>query len=189
MTVTATIAHSAGILFYEQQYTNAGTLTAVSGGGGTWVVDPGCAYDLAAATSYIVCAYNVDMASSTTTLTLTLSGAPGSGSGQNVAFFEYGYSGSSVSKDTVGIRQQLTQVSPLPGVTLTLSGTTDVIVQCTGYSSNTTGIQAPYGNYTGGGGSQLTCGDIENTSSGGASNFLVSAADYGNLSAIALKGN
>ena len=170
------------------------TLSSISGGGATWVSystsGTGCANFYAGSSTYISCGYtSTAYTSSVASLTITLSAAPGAGNPFIVIYAEYSTTGAAPSFDTAGAQTQSSAVSPVPGVTLTPSGPSSVIIQCMGYGSTTgiTGGSPAYGNFTQPGGGELACADSENTSSGTAPNWTVGTPQVANLNALALK--
>ena len=103
---------------------------------------------------------------------------------------EYSCTGGTASADVQGYRDSSTDTSPYNGVTLSPTGTNDVIVQWTNTAGNSpTSVSAPYGNFDiTGAGEQFAMVDRLNTSSGTAPSFTAAGNSGGSTSAaIAVK--
>lgn len=154
-------------------------------GGGTWAL---CTTSECRSGKSDI-AYCLASTSGATTVTITFTG---SNSGAAAAVFEYSFTGSSASYDKGGNNTLSGQAgsNPATGIALTLTGTSDVIVQSMwGNVVNVTAVSAPYtqpADFNGGIG---YVGAI-NTSSGTAPSWTMSGAGGTNFaSALAIKLN
>ena len=130
---------------------NDGGITAVSGGG-TWALCPasGCYQtDNNARTTDL--AYCLSSTSGATTITVTRTTT--TSATWQAAVWELSFTGSSASLDTFGKRQQSTATTSPAGVTLTLTGSNDAIIQIIRTGGTTpSAISAPYNLHAGSGG-------------------------------------
>ena len=185
ITVAATVAGRIGVIMAGLPNGN-GSISSISGAG-TWASPAGCDAYWSAHGQSVACAYNLSETSGATTITVTWStSSPGLSVG--FTYFEYSYSGASVSYDTSGNRAETVSGNPRNGVTLTLSGTNDVIVQSQIWISASS-VGSPYGNFTAFAGSTGDAADNENTASGTAPSWTYSANQTPQFNGVALKGN
>ena len=87
------------------------------------------------------CGYVLSSTSGATTITLTLS----STNTYHVVFWEYSFTLPSTSLDAIGTAQNTGNGTTVSGVSLSLTGSNDVIIQWS--ECNATGVASPYGNY------------------------------------------
>jgi hypothetical protein len=145
VTVTSTgSGHVGVILGIAGSNSTTATISSVSGGG-TWTVPPssGCSLGNSAPGGMVSCAYTLSTAASATSITVTW-GTSSPGSYVSVDFYEFSFTASSVALDKVGTQAVTTAAANLPGVTLTLTGTNDVIVQAGQFSASATACASPY---------------------------------------------
>lgn len=186
--VTVSSTGSGHLLFLQAGNSSgaADYLSSVSGGG-TWVVPSSCQIN-DSSTGAVSCAYSLSSSSGTTTVNLTF----GASSAYSVAFWEYSFTLGSTSLDTCGTGDNTTAATTQSGVALTLSGSSDVLLQAT--TGNTTiggptSISSPYGHLTGPSIPLQFFGgaDSENSSSGTAPTWTWSASNKSVVNACAFK--
>lgn len=144
LTVPSTTAGDLAVVIYFDSAGSARTISSVSDGTSTYTVPSGCNLF---SNGNLNCAYSLSLAGGKTSVTLTMNAA---GTDGNFEFIEYSYTGSSVSFDvagTVADGSEPTGTSQ-PGVTLTLSGTNDVIVQSFNGNNFSKVVSAISGSYT-----------------------------------------
>lgn len=143
VTITSTTSGDLGVLIYWDGAGSVRTLTSVSDGTSTWVVPAGCGISSAGQNTF--CAYTLNLAGSKTSLTITNSGAATDG---NVEFLEYSFTGSSITYDTSGTNTSEPGSTTQNGVTLTLNGSTDVIIQAFNGNNVNKVVSAISGSYS-----------------------------------------
>jgi hypothetical protein len=160
ITVSATGTGHVGIL--NATDVNGASLTILSvSGGGTWTAPAGCVLN-SASVGTTMCAYNTNLSSGATTITVTWSSTSTSAN-DKLAYYEYSYSGSSVSFDNAGTVSRTATLTPT-GVTPSLTGSNDVIVQGIAMANGVVSSQTVYGNGLYATNFQGTA-DLENTTS------------------------
>lgn len=184
ITVSATTSGNIGILDASDFNGASLTISSVSGGG-TWTSPAGCVINTTGLGT-TMCSYNLNLTGGATTITVTWSSTFTSNLDQ-LRYYEYHYSGSSVSFDNAGTVSNAASNTP-SGVTPSLSGTKDVIVQGITAAAGVISAQTVYGNglYTtifGG------TADLENTTSTSPPVWTDSASAVSLVFYVALKGN
>lgn len=174
---------TAGDLLVGVMHQNSHTVTISSVSGacsGSWVVSSASyTTDLVNTGIEGEFAYCLSAAAGTS---VTFTWSATSGSVTAIDVFEFSHAGT-MSFDVAGIRDQSTSVSSMAGVTLTLTGASDVIMQLDiNNASNPTAISSPYSfqNVNGDG-----IGWSLNTASGTAPTWTKSGPDASALAAIA----
>ena len=155
------------------------SISSVSGGGGTWNTSASCNQYDGVANDALSCAYNLGFTSADTTVTVTWSATCGS---CIFLFIEWSYTGSSVSLDAISAADDTTSQTSQPGVTLTLTGTNDVVLQGLGNKDST--AITTYTNRTVATTANLA--DLENTTSGTAPTWTISSAARVPVNALAI---
>lgn len=169
LTVTSTGSGHLLVVLAANDNGTANYLTGVTGGG-TWVV-PSSAQISDVNWGALSCAYVLASASGATTISLTYGATTGH---YTANFWEYSFTGSSVSLDKIGTVDQGFAASPQLGVALTLTGTNDVILQASKNNNDLSSISSPYGNFQ----HLLGVGvaDSENTVSGTAPSWSMTGS-------------
>ncbi len=145
--VSSTGANHAGVLLAENATGSSVTITSVSGGG-TWTRPAAC-HLFSAASGSINCAYTLSTTASATSITLTWSSAtPGF---SRISFYEYSSTTTSIIIDAgataINAGSNATSTTPI-GVSLTLTGANDVIVQGIATQGATvSSVAAPYSGF------------------------------------------
>jgi hypothetical protein len=155
------------------------SITSASGAG-TWTLCSGCASsDTTAGSSDII--YNLNSTSGVGSITLNFNTNCGA---CDVKIYEIAVTNGPAVLDTQGNRDQSTNATSIAGVTLTLTGTTDAILQGGIASGTFSGIDSSYTNsdFTNGNGRAI----LLNTASGTAPNWT-STSGRAALTAIAFK--
>jgi hypothetical protein len=166
--------------------TGATYITGISGTG--WVEPAGCQNYYAAATDSVSCAYNLSAAASVTSYTVTFTASLTASA--NVMHAEYSWTGATPTYDNSGAITRSTSANPQSGIGLTLSGTSDIIIQFQGYGGPPTSVSGgspAYGNLTTGSATNLGWADSENTASGTAISWNYSGNQLANVGALAIK--
>src|SRR5271170_5204812 len=136
-------ANCVGILFETDNANNPISTSTVPTGGGTWVVPSGCAHYQSAIVTVVSCAYNLAETATTTSIVVTFTTTT---TNPGVAYYEYAYTGPAPTLDATGFLYQSTSQTPQNGVTLSLTGSNDAIVQMCSYSPATS-VNSPYGDF------------------------------------------
>lgn len=146
--ITVTALGAGHLLYCGVNYggTSQVTLTNCTGGG-TYSVDAGCRAFDATNDIGLECAYVLSSTAGATTITANLSAAPTSFYEIEVA--EISFTGTSMAKDNSGNADDTTTCSPCSGVTLTLSGVNDIIIQSIVALNRATSITGGYTLLTG----------------------------------------
>lgn len=183
ITVSSTGAGHVIVLWFYMPTAGAGTNSIASVScGGTYTVDTGSLITVSALGGSQQMAYTLSSTSGVTTCTINTTAAMNSGG--VAAMSEYSFTAGSVAFDISGNRNQAITTNPA-GVTLTLSGTNDVIVQAVTPDASCSAIAAPFTNpdiFPGGWG---YAGAINQSSGTGPTWTCGSGADM--LSAVAIK--
>lgn len=159
-----------------------GTLVPCGGG----AANTGGNLDSSATALSISCGWVLSTSSSSTTMTVTNNITPTQSSW---TMYEYACSGGTVSHDTDNAAQNGTDTTPYNGVTLSITGTNDFILQGSdGLNTDPTAISGPYTDFLGPNGLGLGTGDLLNSTSGTAPTFTAAGNSGGKIaSAVALK--
>jgi hypothetical protein len=192
ITVSSTGSGHLGVIWIISQNGTGSSISSVSGGG-TWVVpSPGtsaCSNNTIGAS---LCAYNLSLSSGVTSISITTNGFMFD---SVIEFLEYSWTGGgSATLDT----QSSTAGTGVfntswPGQSLTLSGSSDVIVQGISLSDGPcSSITSPYTNpadftASSAGTGWLGIGGSINTSSGSAPTWSCSSTELESTGAIAFK--
>ena len=178
--VTVTSTGAGHLLVFAALIGNTtSTLSSVSGDG-TWTVCGASCRSVSSVTTTEM-GYILSATGGATTITGTLSAT----SPWSAAVLEYSYTSGPISVDAQGHREQTTGTTSCAGVTLTLTGTNDVIVQIANPSGSISAVTSPYtspADFPGGNG---VAGSI-NTTSGTAPTWTQTSSTDA-LSAIAFK--
>jgi hypothetical protein len=161
---------------------NAASVTGVSGGGSTWTVVSNCELNGGGSIGMSYCAWGTPYTSSPTTLTITL----GSSATVSGFYYEGNWSGTgSCTLDTAGTQSNSTASTSMPGVPLSITGTSDFIVQLLMTAGGTpSSISSPYGYFHSG--SFRGTGAFINAGSGAAPTFTNSTSQTSIVAALAL---
>lgn len=138
--ITVTSTGSGNLLVVVFGMSVAQTLSSVTGGG-TWVMCGANCRITQSGAGTTDAGYTLSSSSGATSITWTLSGNPSS---CDVQFYEYSFTSGPASLDVVGTRAQTSSVTNPAGVTLSLTGTSDVIVQACVPSGSVSAIGSPY---------------------------------------------
>lgn len=182
VTVTSTGSGHAIFVVVLPDTSSVTTISSVSGGG-TYTHCSNCAVAISAGLAIDI-SFTCSSTSGATTVTANLSQSGGGGYVMEV--IEYSYT-NGCSLDTSGSRTALVALSNPPGVSLTLTGTNDVIVQGVNFTTSATAVSSPYSNPADFPGGDGVAGAI-NTASGTAPTWTATLGT-GAFAALALKEN
>ncbi len=126
-------------------------------------------------------AFTCSAASGATTVTVTMSAAPGSG--YKVFARVYSYTAGTCGKDFGGTNASSSLVNPLPGVTTTITGTSDVCVQISQIDNSSITSVSTYGNATLG---NSSVADLINTANTTAPQWTGGRTNHGMAAALCL---
>lgn len=143
-TISSTGAGHLGVFTFivPAAQTTATVSSITDSAGSTWVNSTGC---LTSGTLGFPtrCGYSLSLLAGATTVTLTMSASPVTS--MQWSFIEYSTTLPPFLTDTVGVTNTTT-CTTCTGVTLTLGGTNDVIVQTAASTGNVSAVSAPYTN-------------------------------------------
>lgn len=191
LTVSATVGGHVGVVVYYQGSGATPTLTSVSDGTSTWVVNAACgSFD--ASIGGLEAGYTLSIANAITSITVTPSGAGFNGEAE---FLEYASTGPAVAFDSCGGAFNTPGSGTPPGKALTLTGANDVIVQGiitnTGNGNPPTAISGSYTNpadfFSGPVNAGYGLAGNMNTSSGAAPTWTVTNTPTSVVMGIAFK--
>lgn len=193
LNITTTGSGHAAFLFSYDGDSN--TLSSVSGGcSGSWTVRQNQQNNQIGNIGMATCE---STSAGATTITVTYSATPNSSLAE-AYFYELAWSGSTIAHDTSGKANTTTGSTSIVGPTLTLTGSSDAIVQCIGAENDTpSAASSPYNtnflNTTTDGGAVATafvaCSYVLNSSSGSAVTWTVPTSGQGITIAAAAKGS
>jgi len=182
--VTVASTGTGHLILIGMSISNADFITSVSGAG-TYTVPGGCE-GADSTTSSTSCAYNLSSTSGVTTITVTRTSTT-TGTWR-CEVLELSSTATPFVLDVVGNRDQSTNTTTPAGVTLTLSGSNDVILQTAQSSTGQTSISinAPYTIETCGANRMCFAWSL-NTTSGTAPTWTMASSGHAALGAIAIK--
>lgn len=166
------------------------TISSVSGGCSSWVVDAS-AHKSSASITDMNGAYCLSSTSGATSVVVTFSTTAGTAV---VMMYEASWSGSSITHDTTASTQNAASATP-SGQALTLTGTDAVMQFVTSAGGTVTTVNAPYttlfknSDPAGGGAFSFTGGSAALNPTGSAPTWTLSASQPTLVFGMALKGN
>ena len=181
--VSSTGAGHAGVILAENATGSSVTISSISG----WTIPSGC-HAFSSAVGSINCAYNLSLAGGVTSFTVTWSSStPGF---SRISFYEYSTTGTGIVLDAgaTPISSSTNSTSTTPaGVTLAISGTSDVIVQAIATSGAVVNsVATPYSAFLASS-SQFGSSNYLNTSTSPASTWTLSTTSITLVNGIALQ--
>jgi hypothetical protein len=186
ITVASTGTGNVGVLWANDQTGTPLTITSISGGG-TWTIPSGCSLNHASiGTSN--CAFIPSLTGGVTTITVTWSNATLNSNLDKLKYFEYSVTGGGgVVLDTSGTIFDSSSGTSQPGVALTLSGSSDLILQSLIASLGTVSGVTTYGHLTPSSSGYDAAAELLNTASGTAPTWTTTSSGTPIGAAIALK--
>lgn len=182
ITVSSTCSTCVGIIFGMQ---GVNVFISSVSGAGTWIVPAGCQLYNGGIVLATSCAYNLSETSGTTSLVVTWNGT---NVGGGLYYVETSWTGATPTIDTSGATFDGVSGGTQVGQALTLTGTSDFIVQGIASQSSPSAITGSYLSLTTiGGGGDGGGAYIVNTSSGSAPTWTTGAATESVVNAIAIK--
>ncbi len=163
VTVPATVAGD--LLYVEQIYGGTGGQLSSGSGGGTWVFPANCNNSIASAGS-LSCGYVLSATGGVTSITMTLN----AGNAVELHFRSYHPSSTTAVAETVPAATTNAACSNnCTTPTVTLTGTSDVVIAAMANQLSNCSVAAPYGNYAAPSGDGIA--DNLNTASGTGATF------------------
>lgn len=179
--------------FLAFAYDGSGNKLTTVTGGGTWTVPAASCVAASGPVGGTSCAYVTNSTSGTTSLSFTFNGTVGD---VTIAYWEYAWSGASISFDNCWSTNPGTTATTLTGPTLSLAGGTEVVGTLASASgSSITAVAAPYNtNFVNqddatGALSPNAGSTVLNTPTNTASSWTITPAQFFIINACALKGN
>lgn len=189
ITITSGTAGRLGVVYIQGNNANNLTLNSVSGNINSttgWTLCASCHFR--DGTNWVEMAYTLSTQSGDTTITITMSGAVGTN--VTAGYVDFGFTSGPVSLDTQGVGDESgVACTSCAGITLTLTGTNDVIIQQAVAANNITAVSAGWTivdgcNFANSGG---CVADSLNTNSGTGPTWTQQASGIVDVGAIAFK--
>jgi hypothetical protein len=179
MTVTSTGAGHLIVVIPTSTSTSQLSISSISGGGTYTICNSGCQdFDSTLGGGVDGIAYVLSSSSGVTAITCTLSG---SASQTYEIEYEFSYTTSTISKDTNSTRTDTSGNTTFAGVTLSPSGSNDVLIQACYPTNVATAISTYSGTFPGG----IGFGRLLNSTSGTAPTWTVNTGGRAAMGAIA----
>jgi hypothetical protein len=179
LTITSTGAGHLIVVIPTSTSTSQLSISSISGGGTYTICNSGCQdFDSTLGGGVDGIAYVLSSTSGVTSITCTLSG---SASATYEIEYEFSYTASSIALDTDGTRTDTSGNGTFAGVTLSPTGSNDVLLQACYPTNTATAITTYTGTFPGG----IGFGRLLNSTSGTAPTWTVSSGGRAAMAAIA----